>query len=304
MLFEHKKIIVTGGSGFIGKNLIPKLIEAKANVLNISLNEVKGIKNIRTDLTDTNFSFLDDLDVDYVVHLAAFSSPARSKNEEETFKLNVDATRKFFDKLSEKNVKKVIFMSTSVIYKESDEPLNEESDLDANTSDIYTRTKLEGGRMCEEFRKNGLPVIVFRLSNTYGPYQQWKESQTPTLIPTLISDAILHKKIVVWNKKPVRDYIYVEDVVDAIIKGLDSEFAGTLNLGTGVGSSVETVANTISQLTGAEIECLNKETKGPQKITLNISKIKEKLSWEPKISLIEGFKKCIKHYNEVFAKEK
>jgi len=143
-------------------------------------------------------------------------------------------------------------------------------------------------------KKYNMPILVFRLSNIYGPYQDWKTM--PNLLPQIISQAFINKKIEVWNFDPIRDYIYVGDVVEAIIKALHSDKTGVFNLGTGVGTCVGEVVTKIANLTDAKVTSLNKPVSGPTRVICNINKIKSKLGWEPSITLDEGIKKTINYY--------
>lgn len=296
-----KKILLTGGDGFIGKNLVEKLIKTGAELTNIgNKGKISGIKNISADIAKTNFSFLDEFKFDYVIHLAGISSPKRAKNKKKTFDLNVNGTKKFFEKLYSKRIKKVIFLSSSLVYSESQVSLKENSPLNITSKENYARSKLLGEETCLDLMKKGLPILIFRLSNGYGPYQQWEKNAT--LVPQLISQSILEKKITLFNRETVRDYIHVGDITNAIVKGLTCPFSGTLNLGTGKGTSSETLAEKISYLTNSKIVYLDKEYSGPKKIILNISKTKKVLNWRPEININKGLKETIKYYNKVIKK--
>jgi len=298
---KNKKILITGGTGFIGIHLINKLKKSGVEIINISHHKkIDDVENINVDLKKTDFSFLDNLDFDYVIHLAAFSSPKRSKNKEETIELNVNATRRFLEKVGERKVKKIIFLSSALVYAESNNLIKEEDSLNKNLIDIYTKSKILGEKICLDLKEKGLPILIFRLSNGYGPGQQWEGDST--LIPQLISQAILNNKISLFNRRQIRDYIYIDDIVDAIIRALNTSFSGVLNLGTGKGTSSGDIAERIFKLTGTEIENLNYKIIGPEKIILDISKINEVLNWRPKIRIEEGLNKTIKYYKKLLEK--
>lgn len=297
MSLEGKKILVTGGSGFIGTNLIQKLKGLKADILNVDLKKPKyDVKTEILDLTNTKFPFLDK-EFDYVIHLAALTNHRMCSDNEKAFDTNVTATFKFFNKLVDKKVKKIVFMSSIVVYSdEAEVPIKEETKLNIYHNN-YSYTKGIDEQICEQFRKkHNMPILTFRLSNIYGPHQEWKNF--PNLLPQIISQALLENKIEVWNPKPVRDWIYVDDVVNAIIKGLESSYVGVLNLGTGKGSSVKKVVETVADLTGAEVKYLNKEVSGPMKVICDISKIKKELGFKPKTKLEEGLKKTVEYYKK------
>ena len=304
MGLERKTVLLTGGSGFIGRNLIQRLKKENAHVVCVGRSEVDGVENIHADLmTDSRFLPGIDIDFDYFVHLAAVSSPGRSVIEEETLELNVNATKRIFEHLSKKgNVKKAIFMSSYVVYRGGDGPLDEDSGLSAS-SEVYARSKILGEKACLKY-SNQVPLVVFRLSNSYGPGQQWKPEDVPTLVPQLINEALIKGEIDVRNSKLVRDYIYVDDVSEAIVRALKSDYKGVLNLGTGKGYSVGEVAEAISGLTGAKVTYQEKKVWGPGSLVLDISRLERALNWGPRVSLGEGLKKTVSYYKKATGNEK
>jgi len=296
MSLKGKRVLITGGSGFIGQNLIRRLKEEKAEITNIGRKPIGGINNINSDLTKTDFSFLDNLDFDYVIHLAAFSSPRRSKNEEDTIKLNTESTKSFFNKLLKKEIKKIIFTSSAAVYETSETDIKEESHLSKDPS-IYAKSKILAEKYCLEMIKRGAPIICFRLSNTFGPGQQWKEKDTPTLLPQMISQALLKNEITIFNPTPKRDYLYIDDAINAIILALESDYFGILNLGTSVSTRVGILAERISEMLNVPVKYSSMEDK-KDSLVLKIDKIKSVLKWHPKTSLEEGLKKTMSFYKE------
>lgn len=296
MEIQKKNVLLTGGTSFIGRNLI-EFLKRDFSIINLSKSKIiEGLQNVNLDLTTTDLSVLDNFNIDYVVHLAAFSSPARSTDEKETLDLNHLATKNLLTYFSKRPIKKFIFMSSVAVYEDSEDLLSEESSLQKSPQ-IYSKSKILAEKDCIQKMKEGMPIIIFRLSNAYGPEQQWKKEEKPTLIPQLITQALSNKKIEIFNGKPIRDYIYISDVCQAIINSIDSDFNGILNLGTGKGSSAEEVAKIISNLTNSEYLDLNKEVSGPKKLVLDISKTSSILSWKPKVTLEEGLSKTIEYYS-------
>jgi len=298
-MLKDKKVLITGGSGFIGTNLILKLKELGATILNVSLEEPQvPVKTLKIDLTDSDFNFLDRGNFDYVVHLAAFSNHQICQDIREAFKVNVNVTLNFLNELVNKNVKKIIFMSSIVVYADNVSlPIKESAKLNIHRNN-YNFTKGIDEEICDYFRKNyNLPILTFRLSNIYGPYQDWKKF--PNLLPQIISQAIRDKEIVIWNETPIRDWIYVKDAIEAIIRSFSSNYNGIMNLGTGKGVSVGEVVKFVAKLTNSKISCLNKEVTGPKKIICDINLIRKKLKWQPKVSLEEGLIETVSYYQDI-----
>ena len=300
---KREIILLTGGSGFIGRNLINRLKNEHYQIINLGSGEIEGIENIKVDLASVDFSFLDNLEFDYVIHLAAFSSPARSKDEEKTMNLNYRATEKLLDKVKNKNLKKFIFTSTYLVYKESNSPLTEDSPL-SEAGDNYVKSKLLAESACTEAIKQGVPIVIFRLSDGYGPGQQWRKEDSPTLVPQLICSALADKKIEVFDERPVRDYVYSEDISEAIVRTLKSDYTGILNLGTGIGTSVKELATTISNLTSAKLDFLNIQRPVPLNLVLDIARLEKVLNWKPSTKLTEGLDKTVNYYQQVLRDKK
>jgi len=304
-MLTGKKVLVTGGSGFLGSNLIPALLAGGAQVTNVSkgagqASEEPGLRVLDVDLSSSDFSFLDE-GFDYVVHLAALSNPRLCANREEAIRNNVDLTRVFFQKLLDLKVKRVIFPSTITLYSNSAKsPVTEDSELDISQNN-YTYTKGIDEQLCLEFQQKGLPITVLRLANVYGPHQSYK--LFPNLVPQLIYQALVESKMVVWNGAPIRDWIYVSDVVNAMISALEAPFTGILNIGTGKGASVGEIVELVKSATGAAVQFEDRPVTGPTNVVCDISRAKKALGWCPRTNIKEGLTKTIAYYQEEFKRQ-
>lgn len=289
------KILITGGSGFIGTNLVIELQKLGFEIVNLSAHDsIVPVKTIKLDLINDDLSVLDEYKFNYVVHLAAVSTIKLAEgNEEKTIKLNVEGTKKLLKYFKDKNLKKFIFMSSMTVYQEVDTEMTEDVDaLVDNKSNAYSYSKLLAEKECEKFAKK-IPILIFRLANTYGPHQ--RIGKAPALIPQIISQAMT-REIEIRNGSFARDFIYVSDVVSAIIKGLESDFTGILNLGTGKPTKVEEIAKTVAEKFNVKVHDLRKKILAPLELVPNIVKIREILQWKPEISLEEGLDKTISYY--------
>lgn len=295
------EILITGGSGFIGSNLTVELIKQGYNIVDLSKHKsaIQGIKTLKLDLTKDDLSLLDDYKFDYVIHLAAISSIKNAQgNEEETIKINLEGTKKILKYFSNKNLKKLIFLSSVTVYQEVDTELTENSKYIVDKSaNVYSYSKFLAENECGKY-ENKIPIIIFRLANAYGPLQ--RVGKTPNLIPQIIYQALKDKKIEVGNGKFARDFIYVSDIVAAIIAGLKSDFRGTLNLGTGKPTKVEDIAKIVKNELKVEFKDLKRKISSPLELTPNITLIKDILKWKPKVGLKEGMVKTIKYYKTEF----
>lgn len=295
-----KGVLITGCTGFLGTNLVEELHE-KYKLYGTSRVERNNpnIDIIKVDLTNTDFKFIDDLkNLKYVIHLAGFSSPSRSNiaDIQDVVELNVNSTRQLLEKLKTKNLEKIVFMSSAAVYN-SNGCSKEESPIN-NNGDRYSRSKLDAETICKDYINKGLPIVIFRLSNCYGPNQQWKRDEIPTIIPQFIMQSF-EKNIHVLNRNILRDFVYVKDCVSAVSKSLESNYIGVLNLGSGKPTSTETLAKIISKVNNSKLTFFNEETKEKNISYLDISKIKKELDWKPKYSVEEGLKETIKFYKGI-----
>ena len=146
------------------------------------------------------------------------------------------------------------------------------------------------------FYKNSVPTIVVRLSNIYG----YTKLKRPDLVPTIMQEIFKKKIISVWNSKPVRDFIFAEDAADAVVKLLNSNYQGIVNVGTGKSHSVKELTEIISSISGIRIKSKNIPVKGPYKFLTNINLLKKITKWKTKHSFEEGliktYKIMKKHY--------
>ena len=300
--------LVTGGAGFIGSNLVEELLKNNHKVIVIDDFSTGKKENLteNRNLTISKKSILDDLnnipkkeEIECVFHLAALPRVQFSiKNPIITHNANVNGTLNLLNFCKENNIKKFIFSSSSSIYGDQKVlPLKE--NLIPNPMSPYALHKLIGEYYCKIYNKIfHIETIALRYFNVYGPKQD-HDGEYSCLIPKFI-------KLIKNNISPIingsgeqrRDFTFVSDVVNANIsasKIKDKEFFGdAFNIGSGKNFSVNDVTNMILKLTNKTI----KPTYGnsviePKETLADITKAKEILSWEPKISLEEGIKRII-----------
>ncbi len=296
-----KKILITGGSGFVGRNIIELIKENKDfeiyNLSNKKISDIKNIHNIYCDAVDFNFSNINH-GFDYIINLLALSNDKFCENFELAEKININFTKSVleFAKM-QKRLKKFIHLSSIIIYdNKNTPPVKEEDKLYLNYT-TYSFTKGVSENYVNFYRdKFNLPVIVFRLSNIYGPYQDFNNS--PFLVPSKIIEGIKKGAITVFNLKPKRDWIYSEDAAEAIVKSLDSNLNGIYNLASGHGISVEEIVSEIATQLGVQYNSLEKPTTGPLNFYCDISKTKKDLDWKPKTDLKDGIVKTIEYINK------
>ncbi len=272
------KIAVTGSTGFIGTQLVASLRNKGFEVLEISRS--KGI-----DITKREQ--LHHLDVcDYVVHLAAKTFvPASFNAPAEFLETNLTATLNALE-LARKWKAKLIYMSSYFYGPPQYVPVDEAHPI--NPHNPYAQSKYLSEELCKGYHRDfDIDITSFRLFNIYGPKQEGQ-----FLIPEIL-EKIKLGKLSLKDPRPKRDYIHIQDVVDAVIVAINKSLSGfnVFNLGTGHSYSVEDLVNMIYESSPIkfEVEFTHEYRKGEVLDSIaDITKIKEKLGWEPALSLNQG----------------
>lgn len=302
MNLSNKTILVTGGAGFIGTYLCKKLADMHANVIAVDrLSEYKrnpfddNITLVKSDVRSISDykEYIDESDV--VFHLAALDNRQFCLTEaNETLSVNTQGTSNLISHC--KDIERFIFTSSIMVYGESLYlPVDELHPL--NGYEPYAVSKICSEHIIKMHNYlNKIPYTITRLSFVYGP----GKSDT-SLIPSMILQGYKEKKIDVWCSDTIRDYLYVEDCVDGLIKLAESDEAvnKTVNLGTGIQSSTLQLAQILSKILGVEYYELHKKKPIGHQLVFNINKLKELISWDPDTSLEEGLSNVVDYYKDM-----
>jgi nucleoside-diphosphate-sugar epimerase len=194
---------------------------------------------------------------------------------------------KILSYLKDKNIKKFICFTTVLLYdqKKMTLPVSENQSINPYIND-YVFSKYLSEQIVKLYEKY-VPSIVVRLSNIYG----YTKLRRPDLVPTIMQDIFSKERVSIWSDLPKRDFIFTEDAANAVLKLLDVDFTGILNLGTGKMNSIKQISEIIENLSGKKIISENKRVSGPLEFITDISKIKKIVDWSPKYSLEKGLKK-------------
>jgi len=303
-----KKVLVTGGAGFIGSCLSSRLIDEGCNVVvidNLSTgfesNIPQAAEFLKLDISKEDFiNKLTKIRFDYVFHLAAQTSGEISfEDPAYDVKTNVMGTLLLLNWSMEKRVKGFIYASSMSIYgDDQDLPVKETSP--SRPLSFYGVGKLASEKYIDIFVKKGLPVTSLRLFNVYGPGQNMenlKQGMVSIYMAYIAKDEPI---LVKGSRDRFRDFIYIDDVVDAFIRAAFSEKAAskTFNVGTGKQAFVWQLLDEITKAFGYKVGDypiqIEGSTPGDQiGIYADISKIKQYLSWEPKVELSDGIVRMV-----------
>ncbi|HEV2119190.1 MAG TPA: NAD-dependent epimerase/dehydratase family protein [Candidatus Bathyarchaeia archaeon] len=298
-----KRILVTGGFGFIGSNFIDDVIsKAEVTVLDDLSSGLLG--NVSQQMNNPRFRFVrgsvldhDKIEealegVDAVVHLAAVVSVARSREDPYlVHRVNVEGTLNVLEACLKHSIDKLIFASSAAVYG-NELRFPSEEELGSNPSNLYGATKAAGEAYVRAYNQtHGLKTVILRLMNVYGP----RRSPGPYAgVMAQFAEAIrLGKPLTVYGDgEQTRDFVYVSDVTDAMASVLrnDRAIGHTFNIGTGSPSTINMLATIFSKMRKPNSP-IHHEPPRPGEVRAscaNIEKARKVLGYSPKVSLKQG----------------
>ena len=305
-----KKVVVTGGAGFIGSHLAEYLSNLNYHVTIIDDLSTGKISNIQHLLGESNIefaqgsitdnSFLQSIfrGVDYVFHQAAISSVPKSiENPQATHDVNVTGTLNVLKAANDNRVKKVIYASSCAIYGDKTVPRIKE-DMEPILQSPYALSKLAGEYYCQVFhRAYRLPTICLRYFNIYGPKQD-SESLYAAVIPRFIMRVCENNPpIILGDGEQTRDFTFIQDVINANILAAEGAATGTYNIGTGEGISINKLAELIIMLMGINVQPVyEKPLLGDIRHSIADISRSRSFGYKPKWALKEGLRETIRAF--------
>ena len=302
------KILVIGGAGFIGSHLIDRLMEKGHDVLCLD-NFYTGSKNnilkwignpcfelIRHDITEPI-----RLEVDRIYHLACPASPIHYQhNPVKTIKTNVLGTLNMLGLAKRVNAR-ILLASTSEVYGDPDiHPQNEEYNGNVNCTGLracYDEGKRVAETLAFEYhREHKTDIRVARIFNTYGPRMAENDGR---VVSNLIVQALQNKFLTIYgNGSQTRSFCYISDMAEGLIRLMNGNYIGPLNLGNPDEYTILELAKTIQKMTKSKAQLIYKELPkdDPKKRQPDITKAKLYLDWRPKFSLQKGLELTIQHF--------
>ena len=305
------KYVVTGGAGFIGSNIVKKLVARGDDVTvidNLNTGKEENLSSVRDKITflkdtilNTNLLEKETKGIDGIFHQAALASVQDSFSKpKEYFDVNVNGTENIL-KLANKNKFKVVYASSSSVYGNPKQIPIKESDP-KNPINPYAETKLKKEELANKYSKMDVKVIGLRYFNVFGKGQSKEYAGVLKLFLERIRDELPPK--VNGDGTQFRDFVYVEDVANANIMSMDSNVNHEFfNVGTNTSITILDLAKTIIKFSGLDIEpVFGPALKGDVKRTIaNIDLIKEKVGWEPTIFLEKWIEEIVsmKKFDEI-----
>jgi len=313
MYHQRKRVLVTGGAGFLGSHLCDLLVAEGHDVLcldnfftgtrdNIAhLLEKPNFEIIRHDLVQPLF-----LEVDEIYNLACPASPIHYQyNPVKTIKTSVMGAIHMLG-LAKRVSAKILQASTSEVYGDPTVHPQDETYW-GHVNPIGLRSCYDEGKRCAEtlffdyHRQNKVNIRVVRIFNTYGPRMHPNDGR---VVSNFIIQALLNKDISIYGDgSQTRSFCYVDDLVDGLILMMNGpdEFVGPVNMGNPQETSILSLAKQIIRMTGSRSRVVFESLPGddPTRRCPDISQAKKELGWEPGISLDEGLSKTIEYFKRV-----
>jgi len=314
-------VLVTGGCGFIGSHLVRLILRERPNwrVINVdkltyagnpeNISDVNNTTNpscyqfVRADIADVQAinALFDSEKIDYVVNLAAETHVDRSLLDSAPFlRTNVEGTRVLLEAATHYETSRFLHVSTDEVYGSlgsSDPPFTEQSPLEPNSP--YAASKAAADLLARAYHRSyGLPVLITRCGNNYGPYQ-FPEKFLPLFITNALDDQSLP---LYGDGQNIRDWIHVEDHVRALLQVLERGIPGEIyNTGAGEEQTNQRMAEWVLDILKKPLSLIRRVKDRPghdRRYGLNVTKIQNKLGWRPIIVLDEGLGATVSWYQD------
>jgi len=308
-----KRILVTGGAGFIGSHLCERLLNlgnevicldnyftgSKLNIIHLLDNHYFEV--IRHDITIPVY-----IETDEIYNLACPASPVHYQyNGIKTIKTSVMGAINTLG-LAKRTKSKIMLASTSEIYGDPEVHPQDET-YRGNVNTLGSRACYDEGKRCAEtlfmnyHKQNNVRIKIARIFNTYGPRMNSNDGR---VISNFIVQALKGDKITIFGDgSHTRSFQFIDDLVDGLIKLMDTpdSFTGPVNLGNPFEISVSELADKIIQMTGSKSEIIHLPLPedDPRQRQPDISLARKELDWNPKIGLDEGLRRTIEYFMEV-----
>ncbi len=314
--FDRKRILVSGGAGFLGSHLCETLLDGGNTIICLDnyftgqkrnifhLMENKHFEVIRHDLVNPIF-----LEVDQIYNLACPASPIHYQyNPVKTVKTSIMGAINMLG-LAKRVKAKILQASTSEVYGDPTSHPQKETYW-GNVNTIGLRSCYDEGKRCAEtlffdyHRQNKVNIRVARIFNTYGPRMHPNDGR---VVSNFIIQALRDKPITIFGDgNQTRSFCYVDDLIKGVISLMNGpdDFVGPVNLGNPVEYKILDLAQEIIRLTqsNSQIEFLPSPMDDPKRRQPEISLAKKKLGWEPKIDLEEGLKRTIQYFKDLLSR--
>jgi len=314
--FTGKTVLVTGGAGFVGSNLVARIVRTGGKVIVLDDLFTGSRDNIDSDIayefvegsvTDYDLVLKTMARCDYVAHLAARNIIISTKNPMEDYRSNIGGTLNILMAAREAKPTRIVYTSSASIYGnprilpivEDETPL---------TFSPYSVSKLAGENYCYSFYETFfVPAAVVRYSNIYGPKQNPANPYCGVISKFIQAIDRGERPQIHGDGHQTRDFTYVDDAVEATLSALLSPRSEGMvfNIGSGTETSILDIVNTLAEFMGCDVDSEHIDRRDIDNIrrrVLNIERIRTRLRWQPRVTLREGLRRTVAWYHDVTGK--
>lgn len=301
------KVLVTGGEGFIGTNLVKRLVDDGADVMVVDDLSGHGVENPRSEgvgyCREHVLDFTEnppEISFDVIYHLAAHYANVRSLEEpRESVRTNVEGTMAMLEFARQMGCRRFVYASSSGVYGSSG-PVALHEDLTPNPNTPYEVGKLSGELLCRGYAHiYGMEIACLRIFNAYGMYD--RPGVYRSVVPNFFVKAMRGEDLVVTGSAASRDYTYIEDVVEAFVRAGTRPIEGPLvvNVGTGLETLIVDLAEAINGYCGNRSRIIVKDPRkwdNTLRRRADVRRLENALGFVPSVSLEEGLERSYDWY--------
>jgi UDP-glucuronate decarboxylase len=315
---QTKRILVTGGAGFLGSHLCERLINTGHDVLSVDNFYTGTKKNLEAVLTLPNFEMMRHditfplyVEVDQIFNLACPASPIHYQYDPvQTTKTSVHGSINMLG-LAKRLKAKILQASTSEVYGDPDIHPQDETYW-GRVNPIGPRSCYDEGKRCAETlffdyrRQHNLSIKVARIFNTYGPRMRPNDGR---VVSTFIVQALTNRPITIFGDgKQTRSFCYVDDLIDGLIRLMDTadDITGPINLGNPAEITMIELAELVTEMTGSKsnIKFSALPIDDPKQRQPDIARARETLSWSPSVELRDGLARTIAYFEALLSQNR
>jgi nucleoside-diphosphate-sugar epimerase len=309
-MVSKRKVLVTGGAGFIGSNVVAELVERGYSAVVLDNFDTGRGENLDGIDGDCDIIEGDIRDRDavrdavegakYVIHEAALTSvPGSVEEPAQTSEINCTGTAVVLEEALEAGIEKVAVASSAAVYGDGTPPLSEDDPVSPESP--YALSKRWTESLAQQFDEiHSLETVVLRYFNVYGPGQD-ADSEYAAVVPAFVSAVLDDEQPIVYgNGEQTRDFIHVRDVAEATVESILSDATGTYNVASGTETSVNELLNTVLEATSSDMKPrYEPERKGDiERSYADVSKIRDEIGFETSVDLREGIQTVVDSYEE------
>lgn len=303
------RALVTGGAGFIGSHLVPRLVAEGFDVVVVDdlswgraehVLQQRGVTFVRGDVQELERLVPDPRGITHVFHLAALISAYESLEKPDLYlRNNVQGLLRVLELCSRLESPRLVFASTSGVYGNTQAPEKRETDVPSPAT-VYAATKLSGEHLLAMYRPRlGFEDVSLRFFNVYGPGQSPKHPYANVTCRFSRAAALGEGVELYGDGGQTRDFVYVEDVVSAMLKvGLGPIRGRLYNVGTGTEASIGDMLEAVQRIAGRRIEVQRRDAwpSDIRRIRADVSRLAQDFGFAPGVALEDGLKQTIEFF--------